>query len=110
MITMEDDFDAKLAVAFARADGQVSASQEFVDKLLRHLGRANRQRWIFLGLAASSGALIAGSQLPQIANRTIIGGGLLEQVLTGLSPQIMISMVLAAIMVMFGLVLPATNR
>ncbi len=109
-MTMEDDFDAKLAVAFARADGQVSASQEFVKQLLRHLGRADRQRWILLGFAASAGALIAGSQLQQIANEFVTGSEVLEQILTGLSPQTIISMALAVIMVMFGLVLPATNR
>ncbi|VAV87363.1 hypothetical protein MNBD_ALPHA06-155 [hydrothermal vent metagenome] len=107
---MEDAFDAKLAAAFARADAQISASQQFVEQLLRRLGRTNRQRWMILGSAASAGSLIAASQLERLADNIHFETGMFAQVFAIIPPQAMTSMALAAIMTAFGMVLPATNR
>lgn len=110
MMTMDDAFDAKLKAAFNRADAQIVASQEFVEGLVKKVGRSNRQRWLILGSAASLGSVIAASQLERLADQFKFETGIYAQIFAIMPPEAMTSIVLAAIMAGFGLVLPATSR
>jgi len=110
MMTMDDAFDAKLRAAFASADAQTRASPELVANLVKKLGRANRQRWMVLASAAGLGSLIAASQLEQIAEEFTFETGLLAHVFAVMPPENMVSIALAAIMAIFGFILPAHNR
>lgn len=106
MMTLDDAFDAKLQAAFARANEQIGNSQAFVERLSQRLSREDRRRWWVLGGAASLGTIPAMRAFSQLTEHAIFDTGLLQQVTANVSLQTLAIMGTAAVMVMFGIMLP----
>lgn len=106
MMTLDDAFDAKLRAAFASANEQVGNSAEFVARLSRQIGREDRRRWWVLGSAASLGTIPMARAIGHLTEHAIFDTGLLQTLTANVSYQTIVVMGVAAVMVMFGLMLP----
>lgn len=106
MMTLDDAFDAKLRAAFSRANERIGNSQIFVERLVKRLQREDRQRWWVLGGAASLGTIPALRAFSHLTEHAIFDTGLLQQATANVSLQTLAIMGTAAVMVMFGLMLP----
>lgn len=108
-MTMNDPFDDRLRAAFAAAEPKDTLdAEDFVKKVQNRLTRPNRRRALVLGGAGSAGSAVAGTQLEGFfSNPELLPSeGVMGQVLTYTSPEMLAASVLAIMIAGFAIVIP----
>jgi len=110
-MTMNDPFDDRLRAAFAAAEpGRDDAidTEEFVKRVQGRITRPDRRRALILGGAGSTGSAVAGTQLEGFfSNPDLLpADGMIGQVFTYASPEMLAAGVLAIMIAGFAVVIP----
>lgn len=110
-MTMNDPFDDRLRAAFAAAepgrDDAIDAA-EFVKRVQSRIKRPDRRRALVLGGAGSTGSAVAGTQLEGLLSNPelIPADGMLGQVFSYTSPEMLAAGILAIMIAGFAIVIP----
>ncbi len=110
-MTMNDPFDDRLRAAFAAAEPDDPIdTDDFVHKVQGRIKRPDRRRALILGGAGSTGSAIAGTQLEGFFSSPDLlpTDGIMGQVFTYTSPEMLAAGVLAIMIAGFAIVIPKT--
>ncbi|MEE2524751.1 hypothetical protein V0U79_00100 [Hyphobacterium sp. HN65] len=107
-MTMNDPFEDRLRAAFAAAQPADDDAEDFVKKVQGRLARPDRRRALVLGGAGSTGSAVAGTQLEGFfSNPDLLPtDGIMGQVFTYTSPEMLAAGVLALMIAGFAVVVP----